>query len=132
MAPSLSSLFSEYATTALTEQDYASQGLPAYAYGRVKQILDNDRAHVTFLQNVLGNGTNNIPPCEYDFSAAGTNLTRILANAIVVKQVATSSYTGSLNNLDSAFARSSGTIQTTEARHQTWLESVLQPGAPWT
>ena len=120
----------KYGTVNITAQDYASAGYPDWVYGRLNQIRENDEAHVAFLQAAIGKD-NNIPPCEYEFPF-GYQPSAFLLAANALKQVAASAYTGSLNNLDTAYARVTGTISATEARHQAWIYSAIFKGAAWT
>ncbi|KAA1473603.1 hypothetical protein DENSPDRAFT_859966 [Dentipellis sp. KUC8613] len=108
--------------------DFANAGLPAWVYGRVKQIADHEATHVQFLESVLGDQA--VQACEYNFAYDTPQAFLQISHAL--ETVGTSAYVGAskfIQNKDYLLA--AATILSTEARQSAWINSAVRKGAAW-
>lgn len=111
-----------------TEEDFAAAGhLPAVR-GRFGQIAEHEAVHVSILSGALG--AQAVHPCTYKFPV--TDVNSFTALAAVLESVGVSAYLGAAASIvDKTTLVVAGSILTTEARHQAWVNAAVVKQTPW-
>jgi len=110
-------------------QDFEDAGYPDWVRGRIVQIGSHESNHVAFLTTALGNDS--VAACTYDFSAV-TDPVSFVATSEVLEGVGVTAYLGAAQFLTNpAFLTAAGSILTTEARHNAWLNSAVKKNSAW-
>jgi len=89
------------------------------AYQRIVNVRNHEITHVKTLQQVIMDlGGDPVPPCEYDFSAALTDVQTFLGTSAVLENTGVRAYDGAIALIESRVIQTaSATIATVEARH---------------
>lgn len=125
----LESTFYSQGLANFTIEDFNNAGLPTWAYGRFEQIAEHEAKHVEFLTSVLGNDA--VAACNYSFP--GTTPWDFVALSEVLEGVGEAAYIGAGTLLASnpEALTAGAAIIPVEARHASWVQSVLYSGDPW-
>ncbi|WWD18043.1 hypothetical protein CI109_102490 [Kwoniella shandongensis] len=108
---------------------FTNAGFPDWVRGRVKNIAEHEAQHVALLSGALGSAATQ--PCTYAFPSV-TDPKSFMALASVIENVGVSAYLGAAASImESAYVTVAGSILTTEARHQAWLNSAVEKAAAW-
>ncbi|KAK8865777.1 hypothetical protein IAR55_000924 [Kwoniella newhampshirensis] len=108
---------------------FTNAGFPDWVRGRVKNIAEHEAQHVALLSGALGSAATQ--PCTYSFPTV-TDPKSFMALATVIENVGVSAYLGAASSImESAYVTVAGSILTTEARHQAWLNSAVEKAAAW-
>ncbi|KAG6872917.1 hypothetical protein C0995_005175 [Termitomyces sp. Mi166 len=110
-----------------TEQDFRRAGLPAGARTQFLGILENEAAHVAFLEGLLG--TRAVRPCTYKFPVDSPKSFAALSQ--VIENVGTGAYTGAIDTLSQQYITGSASILGTEARQASLLASYVNGVEGW-
>ncbi|KAA1473604.1 hypothetical protein DENSPDRAFT_903176 [Dentipellis sp. KUC8613] len=124
----LESTFYAQGLARFSARDFESAGLPAWAYGRVKQIAAHEATHVSALAGALGKAA--VQPCTYKFPYTDPKSFMKVSQAL--ESVGTSAYTGAarfIQNKD--YLLVAAEILSVEARHSSWVGSSIEKEAGW-
>ena len=87
-------------------------------------IQSHEQTHVNTLQTVLGNAA--VAVCTYNFASAMTNVSTFLATAMTLENAGQTAYDGAISGITTpAYAQVAATIATVEARHASFLNTML-------
>ncbi|KZP06661.1 hypothetical protein FIBSPDRAFT_804720 [Athelia psychrophila] len=107
---------------------FTDAGMPSYARGRFVEIGMHEAAHVKFLSGALG--ANATQPCNYTFPY--TDPKSFAALSMTLEGVGVSAYTGAAQYITSkAYLTAAASVLSTEARHASWVASVVDKQAGW-
>lgn len=108
---------------------FAAAGFPDWVRGRLVQIGEHEAQHVALLSGALGSAATQ--PCTYSFPTVQDPAT-FVGLATIVENVGVSAYLGAASSItEAAYVTVAGSILTTEARHQAWLNSAVEKHAAW-
>ncbi|KAI9635072.1 ferritin-like domain-containing protein [Dioszegia hungarica] len=111
-----------------SQEDFAKAGHPDWVRNRFQQIAEHEQQHVSLLSGALG--AQAVKPCTYKFPV--TDVNSFVALASVVENVGVSAYLGAAASIvDKTYLTVAGSILTTEARHQGWMNSAVLKDAAW-
>ena len=96
-------------------------GGEAATFARV--VGAHERAHVAFLQRVLGSQARS-KPC-FDFRDTTGNQQQFLATARVLEDTGVAAYNGQIANVRTATVAPAASIVSVEARHAAWVRDIL-------
>lgn len=95
---------------------------------RISQIAEHEAQHVSLLSGALGTAA--VQPCTYKFPV--TDVQSFLGLATLVENVGVSAYLGAASSItEKAYVTVAGSILTTEARHQAWINSAVLKNSGW-
>jgi len=130
-AEALNELESNFYSSALAkfkDADFSAAGfsvtdIPKQVF---KEIQSDEQAHINFLTGALkANQDSTIAGCKFDFSSVLTDVKTMSAVARVVEQVGVSAFLGAAALVsDRSILGAAATILTTEARHQSLLNTL--------
>ncbi|KAL7414349.1 ferritin-like domain-containing protein [Mrakia frigida] len=124
----LEDVFYTEALAKFDEAAFTAAGYPTWVRKRIVQIGQHEAQHVSFLAGALGESATS--QCEYSFPYDG--VTGFLGLSAIIENVGTSAYLGAASLItDPAYVTAAGSILTTEARHQAWLNSAVLKGSAW-
>lgn len=125
----LESAFYDEGLANFTIEDFNKAGLPTWAYGRFEQIAEHESIHTEFLTNVLGKDA--VAACNYSFPVSTP--WEFIALSEMLESVGEAAYIGGSAYLaDNIEALTAGAaIIPIEARHASWIQSVLYSSDPW-
>lgn len=83
----------------------------------------HERAHVAFLQRVLGSSARE-KPC-FDFGDTTANRDKFLATARVLEDTGVAAYNGQIANVRTPTVAPAASIVSVEARHAAWVRDIL-------
>lgn len=130
-ALTLEHLENAFYSEALAKYDAAAftdAGFPSWVRKRVVQVGQHEAQHVAFLQGALGDTAT--APCSYKFPY--TDVAGFLGLSSAIENVGVTAYLGAANKItDPAYVTAAGSILTTEARHQAWMNSAVLKGSAW-
>ena len=107
----------------LSASAFAAAGFNSTVYAYLNVIASQEAQHGAALTAALG--TNVVPVCTYNFSAAIASPTAFLTAAAIFENTGTSAYDGVINGITSpAYATVAATIASVEARHTSWLNYI--------
>lgn len=111
---------------ALSQFDQAAfeaAGYPDWVRNRFMDISGDEASHVAFLTGALG--ANAVAACTYKFPY--TDVTSFIGFSSIVENVGVSAYLGAAADISlAAYLTAAGSILTTEARHQGWVQAAVQ------
>ncbi|KAG6877072.1 hypothetical protein C0993_010532 [Termitomyces sp. T159_Od127] len=110
-----------------TEQDFRRAGFPAGTRNQFVEILENESAHVEFLERLLG--TRAAKPCTYQFPVDSPKSFAALSQ--VIENVGTGAYTGAISTLSQQYITGSASILGTEARQASLVASYVNGVEGW-
>jgi hypothetical protein len=111
-----------------SQSDFAAAGFPDWVRNRIEQIAAHEAQHVALLSGALGSAATQ--PCSYKFPV--TDVMSFVGLATVVENVGVSAYLGAAASImDKEYVTVAGSILTTEARHQAWINSAVLKDAAW-
>lgn len=127
----LNQLESKFYTDALakfSDADFTAAGFTVAEVPKeiFKTIQSDEQAHIDFLSSALkGNNNDVVSGCTFNFDSVLTDVKTMTAVARVVEQVGVSAFLGAAGLVsDRSILGAAATILTTEARHQTLLNSL--------
>lgn len=110
------------------QSDFATAGFPDWVRNRIEQIAGHEAQYVALLSGALGSAATQ--PCNYSFPV--TDVTTFLGLATIVESVGVSAYLGApASIMEKEYVTVAGSILTTEARHQAWINSAVLKNAAW-
>ncbi|OCF33252.1 hypothetical protein I317_03685 [Kwoniella heveanensis CBS 569] len=108
---------------------FKNAGFPDWVRGRLENIAEHEAQHVALLSGALGSAATQ--PCEYQFPGV-TDPKSFAATATLIENVGVSAYLGAASSIvEKAYVTVAGSILTTEARHQAWLNSAVEKNSAW-
>jgi len=111
-----------------SEASFTEAGFPTFVRGRISQIAEHEATHIKLLKKALGIAAT--MPCTYSFPDHDPKSFVALASALETGGV--SAYLGSGPLLSTPELRkTAGSIQSTEARQASWIDSSALHGTPW-
>jgi len=109
-------------------KDFEAAGFEDFVRGRLNQVGQHEAQHVQFLQSALGNAATK--PCTYQFPV--NNVNDFVAVSQVLEAVGVTAYLGAAQFLHTpSYLTAAGSILTTEARHNAWVNAVGLHSYPW-
>jgi len=112
-----------------SQADFMKAGYPDWVRNRVANIAEHEAQHVALLSGALGNAATQ--PCTYSFPSV-VDPVSFMGLATAIENVGVSAYLGAASSItEAAYVTVSGSILTTEARHQGWLSSSVDHGPGW-
>lgn len=111
-----------------SEADFEAAGFPNWVRARISQIAEHEAQHVELLSGAIGASA--VKPCEYKFPV--TDVASFVGLATLVENVGVSAYLGAAASIqEKAYLTVAGSILTTEARHQAWINSAVLKNSAW-
>ncbi|WVF70829.1 hypothetical protein IAT40_005623 [Kwoniella sp. CBS 6097] len=108
---------------------FKNAGFPDWVRNRIENIAEHEAQHVALLSGALGSAATQ--PCEYQFPGI-TDPKSFAATATLIENVGVSAYLGAASSIvEKAYITVAGSILTTEARHQAWLNSAVEKNSAW-
>jgi len=108
--------------------DFEEAGYPDWVRNRIEQISGHEAQHVALLSGALGDAATQA--CNYTFPV--TDVNSFLTLSAVIENVGVSAYLGAASLITTpAYVTVAGSILTTEARHQGWINSAVLHDAAW-
>ena len=96
---------------------------------RIENVAEHEAQHVALLSGALGAAATQ--PCTYAFPGV-TDPKSFLATATLIENVGVSAYLGAASSItEPAYVTVAGSILTTEARHQAWVNSAVLKNSAW-
>lgn len=96
---------------------------------RLQNVAEHEAQHVELLSGALGDAATK--PCTYSFAGV-TDPKSLMATAAIIENVGVSAYLGAASSItEAAYVTVAGSILTTEARHQAWMNSAVNKQSPW-
>ena len=96
---------------------------------RLQNVAEHEAQHVALLSGALGDAATK--PCTYAFPGV-TDPKSFLATATLIENVGVSAYLGAASSItEAAYVTVAGSILTTEARHQAWVNSAVLKNSAW-
>ncbi|KAI0373539.1 hypothetical protein BV20DRAFT_1033848 [Pilatotrama ljubarskyi] len=113
----------KYDATAFTDA-----GFPDWVRGRIAQIGEHEKDHVSFLSGAIG--AQATMPCEYNFPYDSPAAFLALSQAL--ESVGDAAYLGAAQFVsDKTVLTAAASILSVEARHAGWVSSSVQKQQPW-
>lgn len=111
-----------------SQADFKAAGYPDWVRNRIQEIGQHEANHVSVLSGALGSAAN--AACTYTFPV--TDVHSFVGLATLVENVGVSAYLGAASSITiPAYVTVAGSILTTEARHQGWLNSAVDKNSAW-
>jgi len=130
-ALTLEHLENAFYSTYLAKYDanaFKKAGFAPFVRGRFEQIASHEATHVKFLESVIGPSATK--PCTYNFPVHDPK--SFAALSATFEGVGTSAYLGAAQFLhDKNYLEAAGSILSTEARQNAWVNSVANQAYPW-
>ncbi|PFH49362.1 hypothetical protein AMATHDRAFT_4951 [Amanita thiersii Skay4041] len=117
---------SQYTAEAFTEAGY-----PFFTHGRMKQIAEHEKTHISFLSTAISSYTAQPPlACEYQFTFQGIG--SFIQTVHELGTIITSAFSGSIAFIEhKEYITLLASTLGVKSRHVAWLGSAVQKMEPW-